>query len=204
MRITSLLSIVSAVGIALVSAEARAEGLDDKKIVLGGDLQFVLPVGDMADVTGPQIGPLVRGGYRVTPALEVTGRLGYLFGINKSTTASAGTTSVTLNTNISNVPLWLGARYYFMNAPAGAYGDAELAFNFMSLNASLSGGGISVPGASRGFTRVGFNLGGGYVISPELPIDIRAQLSLFNLLGTDSGEKTFIGIGLSAGYSFFL
>ena len=52
--------------------------------------------------------------------------------------------------------------------------------------------------------RAGFNLGVGYVLSKDLPIDVRLQFSYLNLIGTGSGEPALMGLGLSAGYSFFL
>jgi hypothetical protein len=169
--------------------------MDDKKIVAGADLQFVLPVGDLGNATGPQIGALLRGGYRVMPALEITARIGYLYGLSKSQGSVLGQS---YSTSVSNIPIWVGARYYFMDAPAGFYGDAELALNLLSVNASFAG-----TSASTGATREGFNLGAGYVISTDLPIDIRAQFMYMNLLGTQSGETAMMGIGLSVGYSLF-
>ncbi len=163
---------------------------DDKKMTLGIDAQFMLPIGDLADATGPQIGPLVRFGYRVIPALELTGRVGYLFGLSKEVGP--------FKSSLSNIPIWVGARYFFMDAPAGFYGAAELAVNLMS--AKIEAGGQS---ASTSVTREGINLGIGYVISKELPIDLRAQFSLLNLLGKETNETSFTAIGISAGYSFF-
>jgi Outer membrane protein beta-barrel domain len=175
---------------------ARADGMDDKKIVVGGDVQFVLPLNsDFSNATGPLIGAVIRGGYRVTPALEVTARIGYLAGLSKS--QSAGPLG-NVSTSISDIPIWIGARYYLMNAPAGLYGAAEIGLNDMT--AKVSEGGTSL---SAGETREGFNLGAGYVISPDLPIDIRAQFMYLNLLGTENGEKALFGLGISAGYSVF-
>jgi hypothetical protein len=165
--------------------------MDDKKIVVGGDLPILFPVSsDFGNATGPMLGILARGGYRITPPLELTARIGYLAGLGKS--------NGPVSTSISGFPIWLGARYYFQEPPAGFYGFAEIAINAFNVNASVGGA-----SASQGFTREGFNLGGGYVISPDLPIDIRAQLSYINLLGTQGGESAAIALGLSVGYSFF-
>lgn len=179
-------------------AESGASADDDKKFGLGVELQFMLPIGRFADSTGPLIGPLVRFGYRVIPALELTARTGYLFGIGKTPPGASGDASI----SFSDIPIWLGARYFFMEPNVGLYGSAELAVNL--LTAHVSGGGLS---ASEGQTREGFNLGVGYVISKELPIDIRAQFSMLNLLGKDStlgvSEPTLLAIGISGGYTFY-
>jgi hypothetical protein len=167
----------------------------DKKIGIGIEAQFMLPLGDLADFTGPQLGPLVRFGYRVIPNLELTARTGYLFGLSKDQGGGG------VKTSISNIPVWLGARYFFMEPYAGFYGAAELAINLMSVHSTVTVLGNEVSG-STGLTREGFNLGAGYVISKDLPIDIRAQFSMLNLLGKETGEKTFFAVGLSAGYTF--
>lgn len=169
-----------------------ASGDDGKKMGIGGDLQFVLPLGDFADVSGPQIGPLFRFGYRVMPALEVTARAGYLYGLSKD---NAG-----MKTSVSNIPVWVGARYFFMESGAGLYGAGELGLNNMTFKLEGSVLGQSMD-ASDSSTRFGFNVGAGYVISKELPIDIRAQFMHHNLLGTEDGEKAMLGLGLSAGYT---
>ena len=41
-------------------AESGGGASDDKKMGLGVEAQFMLPVGDFGDATGPQIGPIVR------------------------------------------------------------------------------------------------------------------------------------------------
>lgn len=172
------------------------DGDDGKNIGLGGDLLFLIPTGDLADGTGPQLGPLFRAGYRVMPSLEVTGRIGYLGGFSKS---QGGANGADVSTSVAVIPIWAGARYFFMEPKAGLYGAAEIGLNFIS--ASVSAGDVSV---SDSTTRFGANLGAGYVISKELPIDIRAQLSMYNLLGRNDGESVFLGVGLSAGYTFQL
>ncbi len=166
---------------------------DDKKIGIGVEAQFLLPLGDLSDFTGPLVGPLVRFGYRVTPPLELTARTGYLFGLSKDTGG--------LKTSLSIIPIWAGARYFFMDPYAGLYGAAELALNLGSSKVELLG-----QSQSTGATRIGFNIGAGYVISKDLPIDIRAQFSMINLLLKDDvagqSEKTQFALGLSAGYTF--
>lgn len=175
---------------------ARAD--DDKKLTVGVDAQFLLPLNsDFSNGSGPWIGGLARAGYRVIPPLEVTARIGYLAGLSKSESVLGQSVS----SSISDIPLWIGARYFFgvpSDAPAGLYGAAEIAFNFMTAHESANG--VSV---SSGETREGFNLGVGYVLSQDLPIDFRVQFSDLNLLGTNSGEPSLLGLGLSVGYSFF-
>lgn len=178
---------------ATTTEPTTSAGSDDgKKMGIGGDLQFVLPLGDFADASGPQIGPLFRFGYRVMPALEVTARVGYLYGLSKDNSG--------FKTSVSNIPVWVGARYFFMEPGAGLYGAGELGLNNMTFKIDGTLLGQSVE-SSDSNTRFGFNVGAGYVISKELPIDIRAQFMHHNLLGTEEGEKAILGLGISAGYT---
>jgi len=68
------------------SHDAHADEAD-KKFGVGGDLLFLIPLGDLGNATGPQIGPVARFGYRVIPNLELTGRIGYLLGLKKDIAA---------------------------------------------------------------------------------------------------------------------
>jgi hypothetical protein len=180
-----------------VHASAEPSG-GDKKITVGGDLLFVLPFSTLSTVSGPQIGPLLRGGYSVMPQLEVTARIGYLFAFGTSRNLPGG---LTASLSVTDIPVWLGARYFVMEAPAGPYGAAEIGMNFLTASASGTNG--TTGSSSTGDTRAGFNLGVGYVISKDLPIDVRLQYSYLNLIGAGSGEGALWGFGLSAGYSFF-
>jgi hypothetical protein len=172
----------------------------DKKIGLGIEAQFLIPLGDFGKASGPLIGPLVRFGYRVIPNLELTARLGYLFGLGKTPDGAPAGADVSVHTNL--IPIWIGGRYFIMEPYAGLYGAAEIGVNLLSAGGSVAGKSID----SKSSTREGFNLGVGYVISKDLPIDIRAQFSMLNLLGKDStagvDEPTAIAIGISAGYTF--
>lgn len=176
------------------AAPAAAEGEDDgKKIGVGGDILFTLPLGDMADGTGPLIGAALRLGYYVMPQLEAGLRVGYQLGLKKE---QGSTPAGTISTGLNNIPIYIGARYFFMQPYAGLYGSAELGMNMLTPTAEA--GGVSASGDA--LTRFGFNVGAGYVISKDLPINIGAQFNYFNLLGTESGEKSLFGVTVQAGY----
>ena len=176
-----------------------AGGDDEKKIGVGADLQFVLPLGDFGDASGPLIGPVLRVGYRVMPPLELNLKAGFLYGLTKEQGAGAFTADVGVNI----IPISIGGRYFFIDPNAGLYGGLDIALNLIQPKASI--GGTSVSGLDSS-TRIGTNLGVGYVISKELPIDIRAQFMMFNLLLKEdvagTSEKTQFGLGISGGYTF--
>jgi len=209
MRLTLIIAISA--GAAFISIPAFAQSTpasnSEKKIGVGADAMVVIPVGDLSDVSGPQLGILGRFGYRVIPKLEVTGRAGYIYGFKKGLAAGIpGGENV--KSGVSSIPIWAGARYFFMdNSPAGLYAGAEIGLNFLTQRFEGENGASQ----SHGTTRFGLNLAVGYVISPELPIDIRAQFIHYNLLGKDSGddlvngsESALLGFGLGVGYTFQL
>jgi hypothetical protein len=157
----------------------------------------MLPVGRFSDYTGLQLGPLLRLGYRVVPRVEVTLRSGYLFGFN--TRSGAG-----ISLNVSNIPIWLGARYFFSAEPAaGFYGAVEIGANLMLSHFDANGGPF-VPSGSAALDRGGFNVGAGYVLRKDLPIDVRLQFSYLNLVAADPVDGSLITLGLSVGYTFQL
>jgi hypothetical protein len=184
---------------AATATAAEGEGAADNRLVgVGVDLQLLVPTGSLSDITGPMVGPLIRGGYRVIPALEITGRIGYLYGFTKSVSVpNAPAGAATTSWSVSDIPIWVGARYFFMDPPAGFYAAFELALNLMTTHLNLG------TSTDTGLTREGFNIGAGYVLSPAVPIDIRAQFTMFNLLGKQTDEDSFLAVGLSVGYSFF-
>jgi len=155
---------------------------DEKRWGLGLDAQFVIPTGNLSNAVSVFVGPLVRIGYRVTPALELTGRTGFLFG--------AGDLAVKI------LPIWAGARYFVLDPSAGLYVGGELGMNLL-MTPGIDFGIGSTPSSTD--PRLGLNLGAGYQISRDLPIDIRAQAMFLNI--GDSGGLS-VGIGLSAGYTF--
>ena len=156
----------------------------------------MIPVGEFTRYTGVQLGPLLRLGYRVVPRLEVTLRSGYLFGLD--TSAGSG-----ISLNVSNIPIWAGARYFFMDPSAGLYGAAEIGANLM-LSHFDANGTDAVANGGLALDRGGFNIGAGYVVSKDLPIDLRLQLSYLNLIAADDAGASLLTIGLSAGYTFQL
>lgn len=167
---------------------------EPRRLGIGGDLLFVIPLGTLGDISGPLIGPVLRISRRVTPRVELMMRAGYLFGLSKD--RGAGNSS-----SVTYVPIGLGGRYFVLRPHAGLYAGAEVGLNLSQLHLDPDPG-AAADSAKKLRARVGYNLGVGYVISTALPIDFRIQLIHFNLLGTDTGDKPFVGLGLSAGYAF--
>ena len=178
----------AAASTAAPAAPAASSDDDGKKIGVGGDLLFTLPLGDYADASGPGIGASIRLGYYVMPQLEAYLRAGYQMGLKKEIVPGA-------KAGLNNIPIYVGGRYFFMQPYAGLYGSVEIGANMLSFSFDPD-----PPVKPDGRTRFGATIGAGYVISKELPINIGAQFALLNLIGKESGETDIMGINILAGY----
>lgn len=168
----------------------------DKRIGVGIDGMFLVPLGNYGDQTGPLVGPVLRFGYRFIPWLETSVRAGYLFAIAKDQGKG-------VRTSLDLMPIWLEVRAFLASPFVGPY----VAVNF-GMNMYLPLVQPPLPGpegdkVTQLRRRFGANLGVGYVVSSSFPIDVRAQLVVLNLLGQDAAlkEKTDIGVSLGIGYT---
>jgi hypothetical protein len=162
------------------------------QLSFGADLLGMVPVGNFADATGPLSGVVARVGLRLRPEVELTARFGYLSGLSK-TQYSGGQT---WENSVSDIPLWLGVRCFFGPDPyEGPYVDAEFGLNVLSSKVTASGA-----SASETNERIGFHMGGGYIVSKAIPIDLHLQLMYVNL--PDTGKKTALAVGVGIGYTY--
>lgn len=168
----------------------------DKRIGVGIDAVFVWPVGDFANSTGALGGPLLRFGYRVVPTIELSVRAGYLFAVSKD--QGGGVVS-----KLDVLPVWLEARWLFLNPFSGPYATLSGGVNMYvpTVTPPIPGARGDLVTATR--NRLGANAGAGYILSKDLPIDLRAQVMLFNLIGQDErlNETEDIGVAFTAGYT---
>jgi hypothetical protein len=131
------------------------------------------------------------------PAFEAYLRVGYQFGLKKD--IATGLAGASFKEGINDLSVMLGGRYFFMQEYSGLYGNLEVGMHILSVSVDPS-----PPVSIDSKTRFGANIGAGYVISKDLPINIGAQFALVNLLGKEStagvDEKTLFGINIMAGY----
>lgn len=153
---------------------------------VGVDLGLLAPVGKLGDATGVMLGGLVKYGYGVTPAVGITGRIGYLYGFSTSTKSGG----VSYKEGLSDVPIWVGGRYFISGRCEGFHIGGELGLNVLSVRSEL---GNQSNSATR--AKVGFNLLPGYRIGD---FDIQAQLSFLDI---GHPGDTF-AIGATVGYDF--
>jgi len=149
-------------------------------ITLGVDGAFALPMGDWSDATGPMIGALLRLEYPATPALAITGRIGYLYGLKKSTGD--------WKYGVNDIPIWGGIKYYFNGVPDGLYVAPELGLNFLSVSVEGPGGWDG----SDSETKLGVNLGAGYKAGA---LDFRGGLSMFDIDHAGDSMALFANVG---------
>jgi hypothetical protein len=166
-----------------------------KRIGVGVDALLVAPVSDFGDLTGPIAGPVLRFGYRVIPLLEIAIRGGYLFGTKKTTDG--------ILTKVDILPLWLGARLFMWKPFVGPYVTLEGGMNSLLPTVDPAPTTVAAEKRTELRRRFGGNMGFGYLLSENLPIDLRAQVMLLNLIGqsADLEETINVGVSLGAGYT---
>ncbi len=154
---------------------------------VGVDVGLLVPVGNLGDATGVMLGGLAKYGHGVTPALGITGRIGYFYGFSKS----AKLNGVSYKFGLTDVPIWLGARYFTSGNCEGFHIGGEIGLNVLSARSEL---GNMSESATR--AKVGINALPGYRIGK---VDIQAQLSLLDI--GHPGDT--VAIGGTVGYDFF-
>ncbi|MDB4943619.1 MAG: hypothetical protein JWP97_3153 [Labilithrix sp.] len=167
-----------------------------KRIGVGVDALFVLPLAELGETTGPLGGPVLRFGYRVVPRLELALRAGYLFGIARR---SAGA-----DVRVDILPLWVGARFFAWRPFKGPYVALEGGMNSILPK-------ISPPPTTRTAERFvelrrrfGGNVGAGWLFSEKLPIDVRVQVMVLNLIGRNEDLNEGLNVALSVGAGYTL
>lgn len=194
--------------------EARAEGAvrpplgadDGLKIGVGVDATVIVPVGEFMDESGPIVGGTLRLGYDVSRQLQAYVRVGYEHGLSSTKTGAylsmdtLGLERETVKVAIDVIPITFGGRYFLMRPTTGLYGSAELGLNILRAHRQSPRLGTDDDSTAR----IGANLGAGYVISRDLPINIGVQIAYLNLLGTDGDESAQIGMSAQLGYELRL
>lgn len=155
-------------------------------LAVGADLAFMMPLGNFGDATGPMFGALLKLEYPVSPSLGVTGRAGFLFGLEKETGP--------VKTSISDVPLWAGVKYYVMAPRDGLWLGAELGLNYFMVSATTTFLGQEVE-VSDSEAKFGAGARAGYRIGA---IDIGAGVSILDL-GEAGDSLAVLG---TVGYDF--
>lgn len=168
------------------STSASAATDNQPRSAVGVDVALLAPVGSLHDWTGVMLGGLAKYGYGVTPAVAITGRIGYLYGVGTSTRVGG----VLLDRGMSDLPIWLGGRYYTSGKCEGFHIGGELGLNVLFARSKRGNKSVSDTRA-----KVGFNLLPGYRIGD---FDIQAQLSLLDI--GHPGDA--VAVGATVGYDF--
>lgn len=157
--------------------EAAPEAGKGTKTV-GADAAFVLPLSDYSDVADAALGVFGRFEYGINAQLAVTGRLGFLYNLDKSVAGVSPTTYM--------IPVYVGAKYSI--GTSGLFADAELGLNYISTSVDVMG-----MSQSQSDTKFSFLAGPGYQ---------KGKLSARALLFFTQGDKNLIGIMANVGYDF--
>jgi hypothetical protein len=154
---------------------AQAQGLR-----VGIDGALVLPVGDWSEAASMGFGGLVKIEFDLTYSLALTGRLGYVYHLENSD----------WNTSTNELPILVGAKFYFLSDDLRPYGAAEL--GLVNVGATVD---TLIGEVSTSEVKIGLTIGGGVEISG---LDLRAQLFAPSI--GDFGD--FTGLMATVGYAF--
>lgn len=165
------------------AAPTHAPAASGLGLLLGADLAFQGPLGELADRTGMGFGALVRAEYKLIRNLNVTFRTGYVHALWKDTNG--------IKTRSANIPVWVGGKVTFMNL---IYAGVEVGLNRLMGKEEIRLLGITVSNSS-GENKFGGNLGAGVLLGN---FDIRAQFQLLSF--RDAGK--YMAVMVNAGYNF--
>jgi hypothetical protein len=157
-------------------AAMTAPGGGAKKMLLGADLAVALPVGDFGDGAGIGIGILPRFEYTLAPRLALTGRLGYIYHLEKN------------SFKFSEIPVLVGAKYDLTDA---LYGAVELGLVHSMVSFNFLGADLSSSDDNLGAT-----IGAGYRAGD---LDFKLGLHILDL-GNASKSMELV---VNAGYNFW-
>jgi hypothetical protein len=147
--------------------------------------EFVVPLGDWADITGLGLGLGLTYAYRATDQLALTGRTGYIVHLENERRLAGGTADL----HTHEVPLLAGVRY----APLpGLYGAVEAGLIHFRAEREYTD-----HIATDGGFRLGGTIGAGYRLER---FDFGARFFLPDLVGRDEGASLSTGFAMEVGY----
>jgi len=153
-----------------------------KKMTIGADLAFVLPLSDYSDAADFAIGGLGRFEYAVNDLISATARVGYIWNSTKTDGFSLGM-----------IPVMVGGSYKIGTSGLSAYGELGLT----NIRVSVDAGGIS---ASDSKTKFAVGAGVGY---QKDKIKARAGFWMPGSLDNgNGGTTTLMSLMASVGYDF--
>lgn len=184
------------------AADAEAErersstaAAPEKETTLHIEPLALIPLGAIAETTGPGIGATVGFDHRLVPSFSLTGRVGYIGGLDKEKALGP----MKLTSSVSEVPVFAGVKYFFAGQPKGLYYAQELGIVFTTVAEETKTDDPTLASVNRkgSDTSVlfGGNLGVGYRIG-----DVDLGASLFTVR-YDKADKTS-GLMARLSYSF--
>lgn len=165
------------------ATEGTAEATATKKMKVGAEGAVLVPFGDWSDASSIGIGVMGRFDYMVMPKLSVGAHPGYIYGLSKDQGAD-------ISTSTSEFLIDAEVRYY-ITPEISAFADTGI--NLLSSKISMGD-----QSDSQSNTRIPLILGAGYTMPKGLTFS--AELVIPNLLLTEDGENTLMGVMANVGY----
>lgn len=162
---------------------------------IGADVTLAIPFNDWGDVAGLGFGVFGRYEQHLAPFLAATGRLGYVYHLSQETSAAG----ITVKSQVSVVPLLVGARYSFVPA---IFVHAEIGPVLVNSSTDTTGvpGVPGTTGSNSNDFKLMVSIGGGYRLANVGPgsLLLSAYLQMVSL--ADAGDT--MQLAATAGYDF--
>ena len=144
----------------------------------GVDGAVTIPLSSWADASGIGIGALGVIEFTAIPLFDITGRIGYIHGLEKN------------NVSIKHIPVMAGVKYILLPG-VNLYLAGEIGMVFSKATADFMG----LSGSSDWESEIGISIGAGAALGP---LDVRGAL-----FSPDVGEiGDMIGLLATVGYRF--
>lgn len=167
-------------------------------------LEVALPMGDWADFYGIGIGGTLGYEMPVGDNLGLMAQLGYITFTGKTIESSAGGVTVSVKTDAQgNIPLQVGAKYYFSENQEGAYLGLLTGVHMASVKE------ITIVGSSieeKTTLKSNFSLAPvlGFMVTENIDLGLRYQMIFAKGVNDQGEEETQSNsyLGLRAAYMF--
>lgn len=179
-------SVLFGIGLALSLPLASIAVAAEKTMGAGIEATVQLPVGNFGDVAGIGLGGSVLYDYDFNPMWAVTGRVGYIYHLEKENGAA--------KTTYSQIPILVGAKYT-IGPDLPLFITGEVGLYMVTADADVTIGGTTFS-ASSDDTKLGISVGAGY---PLGPVDLKVNLSSWDV--GHFGDT--MGIGVSVAWNFW-
>jgi opacity protein-like surface antigen len=182
MRVLTLLLLATAVRPALADDPGASRGF-----TVGARAGALVPTSSDVKDFGTGFGIEGAAGWRFHPNLAAELSVGYQAISGKGTVEDPVYGTLTVDSKISSVPVFVTVKGIAPLGPVDLYGLAGFGIHFVTLKISVTGNGVSGDSSSSG-SSFGYQVGGGatYALTPSLSLGAEVRYASSKISYTDS------------------